>query len=225
MHEKDADKKQKVPDMASASCASSSDKEEVVYRSVLKCFVNGKEEEVTFRTDLEVPRSVLERAKHKDSDTGYDLCMSTAAKYKGDIILDHCAKELGCAKSDLKCAQCKAAPATTTTHVPFGMWHDDPVIILDLGGTTVCGNLACSSQASNSFMDLMSHMGEFKKQVDEKMGSKYCKSCNKLETEDFPLKRCSRCQNAYFCNQECQRRAWKMHKPQCVPVAKAKSDA
>ena len=38
---------------------------------------------------------MLERAKHKDSDTGYDLCMSTAAKYKGDIILEHCAKELG----------------------------------------------------------------------------------------------------------------------------------
>jgi hypothetical protein len=42
-----------------------------------------------------------------------------------------------------------------------------------------------------------------------------CAHCNL----DRPLKVCARCQKVRFCSPECQKEAWKTHKPDCVKFA------
>jgi tetratricopeptide (TPR) repeat protein len=45
-------------------------------------------------------------------------------------------------------------------------------------------------------------------------------SCEQCDSNEAPL-RCSRCKNAWYCNRDCQRSAWKSHKPACKPVKAA----
>ena len=48
------------------------------------------------------------------------------------------------------------------------------------------------------------------------VGGDRCDRCGQLATEDAPLKRCSRCQLAFYCSQTCARQAWKAgHKTAC----------
>ena len=32
------------------------------------------------------------------------------------------------------------------------------------------------------------------------------------------ITKCSRCKKVFYCNRECQKQHWKVHKKQCVPV-------
>lgn len=43
-----------------------------------------------------------------------------------------------------------------------------------------------------------------------------CDHCNAAETPANPLKRCSRCLTARYCNRDCQMAAWKEHKNGCL---------
>jgi len=49
------------------------------------------------------------------------------------------------------------------------------------------------------------------------VGDDCCLACGK---SDGPLKRCSKCRSVRFCSVECQRRAWKAHKPDCARLAR-----
>ena len=42
-----------------------------------------------------------------------------------------------------------------------------------------------------------------------------CGACGKHDDDGAPLKQCSRCEAAYYCSAECQRRVWKEHKRVC----------
>ncbi|KAL5351752.1 Ankyrin repeat and MYND domain-containing protein 2 [Pseudogymnoascus australis] len=43
-----------------------------------------------------------------------------------------------------------------------------------------------------------------------------CFNCNKLQTDlSKPLKRCAKCQTAFYCSRTCQMTNWKIHKPTC----------
>lgn len=42
-----------------------------------------------------------------------------------------------------------------------------------------------------------------------------CGSCHRWATEDTPLSLCSGCKLIYYCSKDCQRKAWKSHKPVC----------
>jgi hypothetical protein len=42
-----------------------------------------------------------------------------------------------------------------------------------------------------------------------------CSSCYAFPTLLKKLSKCSRCENSYYCNQKCQRKDWKNHKPLC----------
>ncbi|CAG9461369.1 unnamed protein product [Pedinophyceae sp. YPF-701] len=44
-----------------------------------------------------------------------------------------------------------------------------------------------------------------------------CNHCGKLESQlaSRKLSACSQCRNAHYCSRECQRAAWKSHKPEC----------
>ncbi len=44
--------------------------------------------------------------------------------------------------------------------------------------------------------------------------------CNACE-EEMPLEklqRCSRCMKVYYCNKECQRNDWLIHKEKCIAI-------
>ncbi|CAI9743271.1 ubiquitin carboxyl-terminal hydrolase 19-like isoform X1 [Octopus vulgaris] len=45
--------------------------------------------------------------------------------------------------------------------------------------------------------------------------STMCSSCKKKSPEGRPLKRCTRCYKVGYCNQECQRAHWEIHKESC----------
>ena len=48
------------------------------------------------------------------------------------------------------------------------------------------------------------------------MGGDVCDRCGQSAAEGSPLKRCSRCQLAYYCSPECAKQAWKAgHKQAC----------
>lgn len=44
---------------------------------------------------------------------------------------------------------------------------------------------------------------------------RYCKFCNKTESEISKLLRCSRCRSVRYCNTDCQRKDWQNHKDNC----------
>ena len=44
-------------------------------------------------------------------------------------------------------------------------------------------------------------------------GQQSCYACDK----EGNMKRCSRCQHAFYCSKSCQKRHWKRHKPNCIP--------
>lgn len=47
---------------------------------------------------------------------------------------------------------------------------------------------------------------------EEDVGSRTCEYCVKLKTRPM---RCSRCQQAFYCDKDCQRQDWKRHKQWC----------
>ncbi len=42
--------------------------------------------------------------------------------------------------------------------------------------------------------------------------------CGREGCSALGYKMCDRCKNAYYCSQECQRAAWRSHKPTCTPI-------
>lgn len=49
----------------------------------------------------------------------------------------------------------------------------------------------------------------------EYMNRKHCKQCDKLAD----TKACSRCKSVQYCSRECQKKHWKVHKPDCKTAA------
>jgi splicing suppressor protein 51 len=49
-----------------------------------------------------------------------------------------------------------------------------------------------------------------------------CSSCSKDETSNV-LKACAKCQSAFYCNRECQKSHWKVHKKECARLAGERS--
>ena len=48
--------------------------------------------------------------------------------------------------------------------------------------------------------------------MSENMPIKECRLCKKMSPDHL---RCSRCKQAYYCNQECQKQDWASHKSYC----------
>lgn len=48
---------------------------------------------------------------------------------------------------------------------------------------------------------------------------KRCNNCSALQSELKPLKPCSKCQTVFYCDRECQKKHFKVHKKVCAAAA------
>lgn len=55
----------------------------------------------------------------------------------------------------------------------------------------------------------------FQEKMDSHVYRLKCSGCNKYEEPELKLKRCNRCKDAFYCNQECQAKDWPEHKKIC----------
>lgn len=63
-------------------------------------------------------------------------------------------------------------------------------------------------------------------QLDSLRLNRACGACGKsCEEAGAKLKTCGRCQAAYFCSRECQKRAWPEHKEECERLAAERKQA
>lgn len=70
---------------------------------------------------------------------------------------------------------------------------------------------------AKALQDVDEQLDEFKERLGDPMLQ--CNRCKKCAL-GRKLMRCSRCQLAYYCDVECQKKDWKKHKKLCCPVEK-----
>lgn len=192
----------------------------VIYRASigLKTAVSSSEGEaeehtVEYRQTRCVPETIIDQAKY-DGDFNANLCYSVAFNYRDDM-LDFCANELKLPKEQLLCKSCGKQTGTHIVQVPMSAWHEDILGIHDAAAPLVCDNPECDAKEKRKLTDMMYQMSNFLNTVMQEQDIHRCLSCGKLDSDDVKLLRCSRCQNAYFCNRGCQKRAWKKHRKDC----------
>lgn len=62
------------------------------------------------------------------------------------------------------------------------------------------------------------------KLAEEENGPDACGACGSTGV-DASLRSCSKCHVRKYCNQECQKLHWKMHKKRCAKLAELKKDS
>lgn len=178
---------------------------------------------VKFQRTKLVPRAALERAKH-DNGFSYKLCHGIALQYHQEMLQT----------ANFVCKECGES-VKIILQTPTIDLQGDPPTILDVMATPVCASKDCTIRAKNSIYNNMANMNELLNRLKEEMGDavptvnikptsefrRICLHCGKMSRE---LRRCSRCQKAYFCDQVCQQQAWKKHKKECNAPPASKED-
>jgi hypothetical protein len=190
-----------------------------------------EQQEVRFESTRMLSTAAIDRAK---VDQEFDIWLVHAIAYHyrdHGGLKDHCLQQLKeqglpvSSTSDLMCYTCGTQPGTHTVHVPNSSWHVTPHTVVDpLAGFLLCNNPECDHKAKQGAMNVADQLQELWAKLQAANDIKQCLACKKMdltdsENENGPkLLRCSRCQNVWFCNKECQRLAWKKHKKDCQPV-------
>lgn len=60
---------------------------------------------------------------------------------------------------------------------------------------------------------------------DSDLGPRQCGFCHKVPQKQDLLHRCSRCRQAWYCNQTCQKAAWPQHKRECARLVRSGSSS
>lgn len=181
-------------------------------------FISDGKHDVTFERTKLAPRPAIERAMQFKGNFEYNLAHAIALPYKQEML------ESG----TFVCKEC-GKPATEVLQCPTTNWTEDPPIIQDIAVTTLCGKEDCIRKAQGSVLDLFADMSKLlktvKETVKEKTGldvpsvdpeesARICFQCGNVDSEK-KLRKCSRCKRTYFCDKECQQKAWKRHKKDC----------
>ena len=66
------------------------------------------------------------------------------------------------------------------------------------------------------------HFAEQTDQLKTMFNKLACHNCHQESKDGKALKRCIRCEEAYYCSKECQQEHWKTHKKSCKKAAAAK---
>lgn len=116
-------------------------------------------------------------------------------------------------------------PATTMLNTP-GFWPAKdglPPTIREMMGVPICSNPACLAEARRQTEKALRAVSKQsrKEGISDtfRSGQHYsCKSCGKMSARDAgALKKCARCRAVWYCNAECQKSHWKVHKKVCSP--------
>ena len=90
--------------------------------------------------------------------------------------------------------------------------HGTGVVLSGFGRT--CQNVGGSIGPIGNLSDNKAAFADAMKRLA--VGGDRCDRCGQSAAEDVPLKRCGRCQVAYYCSPECSKQAWKAgHKSAC----------
>lgn len=188
----------------------SPDKVELMYWA---CIKDGVNKDIKFKRTKLVPSAAVERAK-RDKDFNYKFAHAIALAYQREILTS----------GNYPCSQC-GKPATGLVQSPMTDYTGD-LMIQDIAVATVCDNRDCVIKARGESLDIYAQLGSFLDSLKaEGIGvdipsiedpARICLGCGTIEGES-KLRTCSRCKRAYFCNRECQSKAWKKHKKDCRP--------
>ena len=104
----------------------------------------------------------------------------------------------------------------------------DPVMFEHITNLFPTSRLKNSTSFPPPRTTLAKNLGQSKKLGPKKTPVKWvdlftCFLCQK-QGRSPPLRRCSQCEIAYYCNKSCQRGHWKQHKAACVAAVAAKAD-
>ena len=105
------------------------------------------------------------------------------------------------------------------------------MVIFNPGSTPICDNPACEGAAHQSTKMILKSVSDTIQQEQGGEGTplydkktRVCDYCKAEQSEQKkPMKSCSQCKVAYYCDRECQRKAWKGHKEICKGARDAKS--
>lgn len=108
------------------------------------------------------------------------------------------------------CAGCRG-PATDALKSPINLLHlVEPTMIIQV--IPVCGRQACESQVRKQIIDKQNSGATAMKEAEKDVFMKLpCDTCKAPDS-----KRCAGCGQVAYCSTECQKEAWKTHKPNCM---------
>ena len=107
------------------------------------------------------------------------------------------------------CAGC-GGPATDALKSPINFLHlVEPTMIIQI--MSVCGSQACEAKVRKQTIEKQNTGAATVKEAEKDVFIKMrCAICNTPDS-----KRCAGCGQVAYCGTDCQKEAWKTHKPNC----------
>lgn len=85
--------------------------------------------------------------------------------------------------------------------------------------TSTAADAPAGASAANGLSSLGTAANVHNSLSDSESALKQCGFCHKVPQEHDVLHRCSRCRQAWYCNQQCQKQAWPQHKHDCKKLS------
>lgn len=172
-----------------------------------------RQKEFSFSIDVD-PRDV---AKMQDPKSGPEIMQSVINLCTPKMIA---AEPWICSGRGDNCMR----RATTMLNTP-AFWPADPATrtpatVRDLCPIPICDNPTCKAEAQRKMQEYLNDTSDVMQRVkgiDFRENQMFkCESCKKFHSRGN-IKRCSRCLAVWYCDSNCQRTHWKIHKKCCSP--------
>ncbi|KAH9904077.1 hypothetical protein F4778DRAFT_790403 [Xylariomycetidae sp. FL2044] len=67
-------------------------------------------------------------------------------------------------------------------------------------------------------IQFLTALDNYREGIPRRYDEPSCFNCGKIKDDiGHALSSCSRCKGAWYCDRDCQKKHWKLHKPNCVP--------
>jgi hypothetical protein len=166
---------------------------------------DGSVSPLDYEKEFMLPAGEIERGK-------------TDERYRKDVLLYHMIShpEIMSLKRSWYCYSCqgnfhKFCP------FPSGLTNSDEngrvpcnVILLP-----VCSDGRCTTSATQELNSVIAHETPGRNLRPDPSLPLLCRKCKKSDDASEQFKQCSRCKVTYYCNRDCQKAHWKIHKKEC----------